>query len=42
VPVECGDALEKATPVRNGCVVTEDRRTLEVQDAKRGEIVLNQ
>lgn len=42
MPVQFGDPLKKATPVRNGCIVTEDRRTLEVQNAERGEIVLNQ
>ena len=42
MPVEFGDSLKNAAPVRNGYIVTEDRRTLEVQDAKRGEIVLNQ
>jgi hypothetical protein len=42
VPVKCRDALEKPAPVHNRNIVTEDGRTFEIENPKRGEIVLNQ
>jgi hypothetical protein len=41
VLVELNNALEKASPVCNGGVVTEDGRSFEVEDAERGEVILN-
>ena len=40
--VEFGDALEKAAAVGNGGIVAEDGWSFEVEDAERGEVILNQ
>jgi hypothetical protein len=40
--VELSDALEKASAVRNCAIVAENGRSFEVEDAERGEVILNE
>jgi hypothetical protein len=42
VPVKFRDALQKPAPVLCRGIVTEDRWTFQIEDAKGGKIVLNQ
>jgi hypothetical protein len=42
VAIEFGDAIEETATVGNGDVGTENGRSFEVEDAKGGEIILNQ